>query len=978
MAAVPVSSLVGRDRELGILRAQFQAAVDGRGSLVLIGGEAGIGKTALAEALCHEAAEYGALVLVGQCYDLTETPPYGPWVELFARYRQRDGTPPLPEAFARRGSVGDVASQAVLFHHLRDFFTALSETCPLVLLLDDLHWADPASLDLLRFLARAASVLPLLILATYRADELTRRHPLYTLLPLLEREAHAARLDLRPLSLDAIRAFIAMRYCLPEPDLTRFVAFCHARTDGNAFFLVQLVRALEVEAVLRRADGCWELGDLGVIGVPIPLRQVIDARAARLGEEGQQLLCVAAVIGQMVPVGLWTTVVATDDETVLDLIDRACALRILEETPDGGQVRFAHALVRDALYMGITGPRRRRLHQQIGEAMGALPHPDPDAVAYHFRQADDSRAAVWLVRAGERAQRALAWRTAAERYEAALTHVQGGGVDIRLRGWLYYRVAVLRRFGYAGSNLEYFAKAARFAAEAHDAVLAAHVRYYQGMIRPDNADADQMLGDLAAGVAALTALAPAEGGASGLFARVDPHAAHGSLILRLARVGRFAETLVEGERWIAKVPEGEAHSEAHGEDLGASPDAPYGLGIAHAHLGHVEAAAQSFASARVRCEVTHHDYMVGGVLADTLRLVALRYHPDNLAGRQQLAEAAAAAWERADEVSTYYPPRFAHTPLLLVEGGWGEARALASTVYHRDDYAAKEHASAILAPLALAQGDGALLATLLAERLLGGPETEPGKIYYNLVLLHVAAAWAMTNGDLATTRAWLEAHDRWLAWSGAVLGRSEGQILWGQYYRAAGDADRAVRHAQEALAQATQPRQPLALLAAHRLLGELDTTAGRYADAAAHLTTALAWADRCAAPYERAMTLLSMAALHAATNQHTDARTLLNEVRAICVPLDAKPTLARVDALLEQLDAMPAVASHGLTAREVEVLRLLAGGSTIKQIAADLFLSPRTVERHITTIYRKIDARGRVDATAYAVHHGLLTNPHTP
>jgi hypothetical protein len=348
-----------------------------------------------------------------------------------------------------------------------------------------------------------------------------------------------------------------MRYSLPEPDLARLVAYGHARTDGNAFFLVQLLRALEEEAVLRRADGRWELGDLGVIGVPIPLRQVIDARAVRLGEEGHQLLRVAAVIGQIVPVALWTTVVATDDETVLELIDRACAMRILEETPDGGQVQFAHALVRDALYMGITGPRRRRLHRQIGEAMGALPDPDPDAVAYHFRQAEDPRVAGWLVRAGERAQRALAWRTAAERYEEALTH-------------------------------------------AHDAVLAAHVRYYQGMIRPDNADADQMLVDLAAGVAALAALAPSEGRTSGLFARVDPHAARGSLILRFARVGRFAETLVEGERWIAEVLTGEAHGEAHGEDLGASPDAPYGLGIAHAHLGHVEAAAQSFARARAQ------------------------------------------------------------------------------------------------------------------------------------------------------------------------------------------------------------------------------------------------------------------------------------------------------------------------------------------------------------------------------------------
>ena len=97
---------------------------------------------------------------------------------------------------------------------------------------------------------------------------------------------------------------------------------------------------------------------------------------------------------------------------MLDLIDRACEMRILEETPDGGQVQFAHALVRDALYVGIVGPRRRRLHQQIGEAVAAFPHPDPDVVAYHFRQAEDPRAAEWLVRAGERAQQATAWLTA--------------------------------------------------------------------------------------------------------------------------------------------------------------------------------------------------------------------------------------------------------------------------------------------------------------------------------------------------------------------------------------------------------------------------------------------------------------------------------------------------------------------------------------------------------------------------------------
>src|SRR5262249_2657321 len=147
-------SLVGRERELSLLRQHFDAAFEGHGSLVLIGGEAGVGKTSVAEAICREASERDALVLVGHCYDLTETPPFGPWVELFARYQPGDRMPALPAAFARRGTVGAVTSQAALFQQVTDFFLILAASRPLVLLLDDLHWSDPASLDLLRVVTR--------------------------------------------------------------------------------------------------------------------------------------------------------------------------------------------------------------------------------------------------------------------------------------------------------------------------------------------------------------------------------------------------------------------------------------------------------------------------------------------------------------------------------------------------------------------------------------------------------------------------------------------------------------------------------------------------------------------------------------------------------------------------------------------------------------------------------------------------------
>src|SRR5947209_6051401 len=169
------SLLVGRAREQALLRERLAAACACNGSLVLIGGEAGIGKTALAEAMCRDAIAQGARVLVGRCFDLAETPAYGPWRYLFERYHP-NGDPPLPPAFSEPGQVGAVASQAALFRQVVDFFRALTARHSVVLLLDDLHWADAATCDLLRFLAQSVDTLPLLVIVAYRSDELGRQH----------------------------------------------------------------------------------------------------------------------------------------------------------------------------------------------------------------------------------------------------------------------------------------------------------------------------------------------------------------------------------------------------------------------------------------------------------------------------------------------------------------------------------------------------------------------------------------------------------------------------------------------------------------------------------------------------------------------------------------------------------------------------------------------------------------------------------
>ncbi len=561
-APAPPERLPGREREQAVLRERLDAALGGRGGLVLVGGEAGVGKTTLVEATLAEATARGALTLTGRCYDLAETPPYGPWLEITARYpAAAPGLPPLPAAVTDRAALAAVASQAALFDQVVGWFAAVVAARPLVLLLDDLHWADPASLDLLRALARRAPALRLLLLATYRNDELTRRHPLAALLPLLEREAHAARLDPRRFDAEGVRDLVVARYPLPEGDADRLASWLHGRAEGNAFFTAQLLRALEDEGALWQTGDGWALGDLGAVGLPTPLRQVLDTRLARLGEESHRLLTLAAVIGQELPLALWATVAETDEDGLLDTIERAVDARLLAETPDGMGVRFAHALIREALYEGLLVVRRRRVHRRVGEALLAAPSPDPDAVAYHFVRAGDQRAAEWLIRAGERAQRAYAWLSAAERYEAALPLLdQEDRATGRQQALLLLTLAHLLRYHDLKRSLAYSDEARRLALAAGDIGLAAAAQFDHGHQTLFNDGMAAGLAEMAAALPALERLAPSERGqlpAQQIQGAAGTELYHrGALMYWLAQTGRLDEARALAAPMLARARRG--------------------------------------------------------------------------------------------------------------------------------------------------------------------------------------------------------------------------------------------------------------------------------------------------------------------------------------------------------------------------------------------------------------------------------------
>lgn len=395
---------VGREREQQLFQAALDQALAGAGRLVLVAGEAGIGKSTLVGDVVGRAVESGALALTGACDDVTRATPYAPWLALWRGYGDAaSDLPPMPAALTSVAGITALPSQEAHFDVVTSFVRAVTAHRPLVLVLEDIHWADPASLELLRRLARDASSQRLLLIVTYRDDSLGPRHQLFTLLPGLVRETRAERIDLRTFDAVETRTLVAERYALSPTDEIRLVAYLQARGDGIPFFLDEVLRTLAVERFLTRADNGWRLGDLLQAPVPTLARQVIEGRLTTLDRDARALLAVAAVIGQDAPIDLWQATTAASFAQLDEVTQRSLDAGLLREALDGTSVRFRHALVRDTLYYHQPLATRRSTHGRVAELLAARPEPRASPVAAHFEAAGDQRAIEWLVRTGEQA-----------------------------------------------------------------------------------------------------------------------------------------------------------------------------------------------------------------------------------------------------------------------------------------------------------------------------------------------------------------------------------------------------------------------------------------------------------------------------------------------------------------------------------------------------------------------------------------------
>jgi DNA-binding SARP family transcriptional activator/tetratricopeptide (TPR) repeat protein len=444
---------VGRGPELEALMRAWKDASVGERRVVLIGGEPGVGKTRLAAELASIAASEDANVLYGRC-DEDLGIPYQPWVEVVRHVIAHESREFLVEHIARYGRelshlvpdlaqcVGDLsaaspgdpdAERYLLFSAVAGFIARLCSDNPVLLVLEDLHWADKPTLLLLRHLIGATDSSRLLVLGTYRPTDLGAEHPLADVLAVLRREERVRRVDLHGLNDAEVVALLeaAAGHSLDDQGAVLAQAL-YRETDGNPFFTREILRHLaETGAISQRADGRWiaEVDFRGHGSLPTSVREVIGRRVARLGGETAQCLRAAAVIGRDFDLDLLAGVIDHSEEHVLDLLDGAIgAVLIREVSQRPGRMSFAHALIEHTLYDDLGPARRQRLHLRVAAALDALYGDDPGdrlgELAYHWAQAsqpaDAARAAEYALRAGDQALAKLAPDDAVRWYGQAL------------------------------------------------------------------------------------------------------------------------------------------------------------------------------------------------------------------------------------------------------------------------------------------------------------------------------------------------------------------------------------------------------------------------------------------------------------------------------------------------------------------------------------------------------------------------------
>lgn len=420
--------LAGRRAELANLQSRMQAARQGQGCTILLAGETGVGKTRLAYEALRFAALVGMPTLIGAAYEEEGPLPYQPFIEAFERYLGEQHRPPEQHPITHYQPLGSSDPQqehSALFKATATFLTTLTAQAPVVLLLDDLHAADEASLSLFHFLARQTRSTPLILLATYRTDLATRpASPFDRLLNALYREQLSQVYHLTPLAeQDGAQIINHILEGAADPALIKAIA---ELAEGNPFCTQEITRAMLKDDHLIQEAGQWRMRPGATPSVSAELQELLRERMHRFGSNIEVVLTAAAIIGREFRFPVLRVVTDLPDGELLDALDAALRGHLLEETEAG--YRFRHSLIRHTLYDGLSQVRRAWLHRRVAEAIETLYGSQPDrlrlhveSLAFHYSLSDQQGQALpYLIQAGHKAIAVYALEMAAAYFEQAL------------------------------------------------------------------------------------------------------------------------------------------------------------------------------------------------------------------------------------------------------------------------------------------------------------------------------------------------------------------------------------------------------------------------------------------------------------------------------------------------------------------------------------------------------------------------------
>ncbi|MEU4832991.1 AAA family ATPase [Streptosporangium sp. NPDC023615] len=983
MRAHAVSPLfIGRTTELAVLERALGRARAGSASTVFVGGEAGVGKTRLVREFARRSGE--AMVLIGGCLELgTEGLPFAPFTAVLrslARDLGHDGVAALLPGGTARGlarllpEFGEperegAEARARLFEHVLGLLEGLAELRPTVLVIEDAHWADRSTRDLLSFLVRYQRAdARLLTLVTYRIDEIHRTHPLRPLLAELGRVDWVTRLELGRLSrreVDEQAASIlgAEQGAVPETDMD----LVYARSEGNPLF---------VEALLS--------GD-GSEALPESLRDLLLASVERLPEETRELLRLASAGGARVEHAMLAAVAGTGEAELSRLLRPAVAGNVL--VVEGEAYAFRHALIHEAVHHDLLPGERIRLHTRFAEALendpGLLPAPrGAIALAHHWHAARDHR---WALMS--------AWRAAAASRRAAAYDEQLRMLERVLELWetvpdaaerigadhlevLRRAVTVAHLAGEFERGLS-LAKAALGEIDTEaDPIRAARLLRQRGLVRYDLGRTGSR-DDLRAAVA----LVPAE----------PPTPLRAQVVENLARVLSYSkhwaekEALAEEAMRIARQV-GDIDTEAH---------ALVTLTWGRCRYSRMESQAEAFARAReLAGRASTYAALMRVVISESDAFEGAGWHERAAeVARQGMADAEAYGLARTS--GAFLAINLAE-PLVSL-GRWDEALEV---VEHALEVAPPAPFRAALqgmvTDIALARGDldraGALIAAARAVFRHGAHKDQA--VLPNLRReIELLAARGRGDEAAALVERTLDRHDLTAspryAWpllltslrvtgAAGVVGAAGVTGVAGVAGAHEGVGSRLRRLAEKLAVEGDLQRACALHFAAEaaRLDGVRDLEAWH--------AVASAWAA-LRQPHSEAGALLGAAEIAAAVGERGAAARSLSRAAGLAAGLGATPLLTAIDALArrariaipEEPGAAGAVpvahgAGFGLTAREQEVLGLVAAGRSNREIASELFISAKTVSVHVSNILAKLGAASRGEAAATAHRLGLV------